>query len=100
MATYKTEPSDIVNVEIDGKTRTLLSSDAWDRFNTSLLGVGDLTEEAKSTDAIAAVFDLEGFTNFCKQIEPHLSVPSFLNEFLSWLFDEIKKVTIEAEYPE
>jgi hypothetical protein len=74
MGVYKVKPADFSLVKIDGKTRKLLAKEAFDRFDTSLLGVGDLSQESTATDTIAAVFDLEGFTNFCKQIEPHLAV--------------------------
>jgi hypothetical protein len=67
-----------------------LGKGKFDSFGPSNLGLGDLRIESTPTDSIAAVFDLAGFTNFCKQIEPHLSVPIFLNNFLDWLFDEIK----------
>ena len=100
MTTYKTELSDYAFAKIEGKRRRLLSSSACDRFNVALLGLGDLSQEAMSTDAIAAVFDLEGFTNFCTQIEPHLSVPVFLSEFVSWLMDRIKKAMIRDKHPE
>ncbi|HKO95619.1 MAG TPA: hypothetical protein VJU86_01410 [Pyrinomonadaceae bacterium] len=99
MTLYKTEASDFEVVEIEGKQRTLLSSAAGERFNSSLLGLGDLNEAATSTDAIAAVFDLEGFTNFCKQIEPQLAVPVFLSAFLPWLIEKIKDVAIQDEHP-
>jgi class 3 adenylate cyclase len=32
---------------------------------------------------------LEGFTEFCNQIDPHLVIPEYLHEFLSWLFESI-----------
>lgn len=100
MSIYETDPSDFTVVKIEGKDRTLLSVAAGDRFNESLLGLGDLSEDASSTDAIAAVFDLEGFTNFCKQIEPHLAVPMFLSEFLPWLIEQIKMSVTKEEPPE
>jgi class 3 adenylate cyclase len=98
MAIYKTDPSDYQLVKIDGTERNLLSMTAANRFDASLLGLGDLSEIATSTDAIAAVFDLEGFTNFCKQIEPQLAVPVFLSEFLPWLVEQIKEVSIQQRH--
>ena len=42
-------------------------------------------------DAVAAVLDLEGFTDFCDaQREPQLSIPRFVDAFLDWLFKEMK----------
>jgi class 3 adenylate cyclase len=76
---------------------TKLSKEEFDSFGPSNLGLGDLTLDSVPTDAIAAVFDLAGFTNFCKQIEPHLVVPTFLNRFLNWLFNDIKSEMFEKE---
>ncbi|MGL6042011.1 MAG: hypothetical protein ACRC01_12555 [Deefgea sp.] len=90
MPTYKPRSADYVRTIIDGHRRKLLSYPAFDRFNASMLGLGNLTLESAPTDAIAAVFDLEGFSQFCNQIDPHLSVPSFLHPFLSWLMDELR----------
>lgn len=90
MPTFKPRSADYIRVEIDGQSRKLLRRRAFDQFNASMLGLGDLTRESKPTDAIAAVFDLEGFTQFCNQIDPHLSVPSFLHPFLSWLMAELR----------
>ncbi len=64
------------------------------KFNPEVLGIGDIGADADEIDAIAAVFDLEGFTKFCAQVDPHLSVPKFLTKFLSWLFDGIIDVMV------
>ncbi len=98
MSTFTTESTDWITAEIDGRKRRLLTREAFDRFNPSILGLGKLTSAAESTDAIAAFFDLEGFTTFCKQIEPHLSVPVFLSEFLGWLMNQIKAEMMHQEY--
>jgi hypothetical protein len=97
---YEPKKSAFITTEIEGKQKRLLSADACAAFSTTLLGLGDLTEPASSTDSIAAVFDLEGFTNFCKQIEPHLSVPLFLSQFLTWLMNKIKSEMIKKEHKE
>ena len=86
--------------KIGGKDRTFLLTEGYDSFNPSLLGLGDITQPAVSADAIAAVFDLEGFTNFCKQIEPQLSVPHFLSEFLSWLLADIRREMTQRQDPD
>jgi class 3 adenylate cyclase len=91
MSTFKTNEADFTTAEVDGKNRKLLLAKKYDSFDTSLLNLGDITQPSLTTDAIAAVFDLEGFTNFCKQLEPHLSVPLFLNQFLNWLLSQIKE---------
>jgi hypothetical protein len=90
MAIFKPQDSDYVKAHLEGKPRRLLSAAAFAKFNPSLLGLGDLALPSSATDAIAGIFDLGGFTNFCKQIEPHLSVPLFLSEFLDWLMQRLK----------
>jgi class 3 adenylate cyclase len=62
-----------------------------DRFNASVLGLGDLTAESKERDAVAAVFDLAGFTRFCNQIDPQLAISEYLAEFIEWLFATVKE---------
>ena len=68
----------------------LISNSEFNEFNPSLLNIGELNIISETREVIAAIFDLEGFTDFCKQVDPQLSVPSFLNDFLNWLFNEIK----------
>lgn len=59
------------------------------KFNEKILGVGELTEESRQLDAIAAIFDLSGFTDFCAQPDPYLVLPKYLSRFIKWLFDNI-----------
>jgi hypothetical protein len=47
--------------------------------------------------ALAAIFDLQGFTIFCSQSDPHLSVPAFIDSFINWLFSEIGELSIEKK---
>jgi len=68
----------------------------FSKFSTSILGLGDIRKDAKSTNALAAVFDLEGFTDFCNQIDPQLVIPEFLDCFLSWLFQKIEESFTES----
>lgn len=98
MPTFLPKKSDYVVREVDDGKRKLLLKTAYDQFDTSILGLGDITAPAISIDAIAVVFDLEGFTNFGKQIEPHLTVPLFLSEFLSWLLAEIREEMTHKTY--
>ena len=81
-------------VETEGKNIRILtlSDEEFDRFNPDVLGLGDISLSSKQTEAIAAIFDLSGFTTFCSQVDPHLAVPEFLSRFLDWLFSEIKDV--------
>ena len=84
-------------VKYRGKKRHAISKAAFDSFNIKVLGLGDVSAPSEPTDAIAAVFDFGGFTNFCKQIEPHLSVPFYLNAFLTWLMRQLREEVLLAE---
>ena len=90
----------IIDVKIGDRTgrRRALPKESFAAFNLNVLGLGDVAAPSKPTDAIAAVFDLAGFTNFCKQIEPHLSVPKYLNAFLSWLMEQLRAEMREMDY--
>ncbi len=68
-----------------------LANDQFDRFNPAALDLGDISSPSIQTEALAAMFDLSGFTTFCSQVDPHLAVPEYLSRFLNWLFDEIRK---------
>jgi class 3 adenylate cyclase len=87
-----------VNLGPGKGNRPALSKKAFSEFDLPILGLGYIAAASKPTEAIAAVFDLEGFTNFCKQIEPHLSVPQFLYSFLTWLMKKLRKEMSEAEH--
>lgn len=77
-------------LKVQGKFKHLaLSKDEFERFNTGLLGLGDISREGRHMDALAAIFDLEGFTAFCNQMDPRLVVPEYLDQLLAWLFFRI-----------
>lgn len=79
--------------EKDGKSyghNTLLPGE-FAQFNVGLLDLGSLGKDSTVTNTLAAVFDLDGFTDFCSQIDPHLVIPEFLTHFLDWLFESIRK---------
>lgn len=61
------------------------------RFNPSLLNLGDISQPATEREALAAIFDLTGFTRFCNQVDAYLAIPQFLSEFLEWFFESIRK---------
>lgn len=67
-----------------------ISAEQFNRFNPDVLGLGDISRRSAQTEALAAIFDLAGFTNFCSQVDPHLAVPEYLSQFLDWLFTELK----------
>jgi class 3 adenylate cyclase len=79
-------------IKIKGKAEVhdLYRRSKLKKFNPVALKLGDISARSKQIDVIAAVFDLSGFTNFCSQVDPHLSMPRFLDEFLNWIFTEIK----------
>ena len=68
----------------------LITSEQFSRFNPDVLGLGDVSLRSTQTEALAAIFDLAGFTTFCSQVDPHLAVPEYLSQFLDWLFTELK----------
>ena len=68
-----------------------LDNEQFDAFSPEVLGLGDISARAEQIQALAAIFDLSGFTKFCSQVDPHLAVPEYLSRFLNWLFDEVKK---------
>src|SRR5438132_5894467 len=59
------------------------------KFNASILDLGDLTKDGEYFEALAAIFDLEDFTSFSSQVDPHLVIPEYLREFFDWLFGQI-----------
>lgn len=89
-------------VTVKGKEKRikLLSNEQLDKFNAHLLGLGNISLPSRAIEAIAAVFDLSGFTNFCKQVDPRLAVPEYLSRFLDWLFDKIKTEFVAKSYDE
>jgi hypothetical protein len=95
MPSFRINPDSIYE---DGPARLpAIRKNAFNDFNPSVLGLGDIKQPATAIPAIAALFDLQGFTSFCKQIEPHLSVPIYLSQFLDWIFSAIRTETIRSE---
>lgn len=74
-----------------------LSIAKFRQFNSSLLDLGDISAIGEERNALAAVFDLEDFTSFCSQIDPHLVIPEYLSTFLDWLFWSISHNVIQKE---
>jgi len=70
---------------------------ALNRFDAHMLGLGELTRRSVAVEAACAIFDPEGFTDFCKQVDPHLAVPDFMSRFLEWLFAEVKRNSVGEE---
>ena len=87
-------------VTIDDKKYRVMKNEVFEQFNPTILGLGDIGKPSTTTNAICAVFDLQGFTNFCKQIDPQLSVPLYLSGFLDWIFGTIRAETVEKKLTE
>jgi hypothetical protein len=64
------------------------------------LGLGAIENKSKQMQSLSVMFDLEGFTNFCKQIDPQLAVPEYLSAFLKWMFEQIKSELVETKHEE
>lgn len=100
MSIFKISSSDFVSLKKEEKTIRLVKKEAFQSFTEDILGLGEIETKAQQVNALSVIFDLEGFTNFCKQIDPHLAVPEYLSLFLKWIFSEIKIELIEQEYEE
>jgi len=74
-----------------------LSKKDYNSFNPKVLGLGDISRDGEYVQALAAVFDLEGFTSFSNQVDSHLVIPEFLQRFLDWLFAELANKFKEGE---
>lgn len=88
-----------VNIEYETKTirakgkggvALMYKKSGLEGFSPEVLGLGNIGAKSKQIGVIAVIFDLSGFTNFCGQVDPHLSMPRFLSGFLNWLFKEIR----------
>jgi len=94
-------PEDWSYEQEDGERRVkAIKREAFARFNPGVLGLGDIQQDSIARPAIAAIFDLQGFTTFCKQMEPHLSVPIYLSGFLGFIFAAIRVETVRNIYKE
>ena len=93
---------EIKTVKIGGKEKKVMFLDnkEFNSFNPEILGLGDISLPSTRAEAIAAVFDLSGFTKFCGQVDPHLTVPEYLSRFLDWLFEDIRKGFVKKTHKE
>jgi len=97
MSTFKTTREVVIK---DGKKVSIISKNNFDSFSENILGLGQISAKSHQIDALSVMFDLEGFTKFCKQIDPQLAVPEFLSQFLKWVFQQIKEELIDQKYEE
>lgn len=94
--TYTQAPGDAA-VYGPGITFNALDTGAFARFNPSVLGLGNVSQDGQYSQAIVAFFDLEGFTDFCGQVDSHLVIPEFLSRYLTWLFRSLADQFRESE---
>jgi hypothetical protein len=76
----------------------MLDNNAIKQFNPSMLELGDICAPCQEKEAVAAVFDLTGFTAFCNQVDSYLAIPRFLNDFLEWFFASIREKITEKNF--
>jgi class 3 adenylate cyclase len=69
---------------------TAVNGDEYSAWNHSVLGLGNSLSIQGPFQGLAAIFDLQGFTDFCSQADYEMEVSKFLASFLKWLFAEIK----------
>jgi len=101
MAKFLIDDEDYLDKVTNEKEQIIIvKKDKFDSFSEDVLGLGDIKEKANQVDALSVIFDLEGFTNFCRQIDPQLAVPEYLSEFLGWLFLQIRIELIEEAFKE
>lgn len=90
MATFRPIESDFLYTTVEGKRRAVLLKSRFDAFNPALLGLGDLARPATRSDAIAAIFALDGLPALCNHMHSHLDAPLFIREFLAWFMQQLK----------
>jgi hypothetical protein len=76
----------------------LLDNNIINKFNPSMLELGDICAPCQEKEAVAAVFDLTGFTAFCNQVDSYLAIPRFLNDFLEWFFNNVRQKITEKDF--
>lgn len=82
----------------EGFTLNSLSKVDYAKFNHTILGLGDLSKDGKYINALSAFVDLQGFTDFCNQVDSNLVIPEYLTKYLTWLFNEIAMKFKEGDY--
>ncbi|MBM3554572.1 MAG: adenylate/guanylate cyclase domain-containing protein [Alphaproteobacteria bacterium] len=92
MRTYRpNKEKDFSKIVFEGKSYSALNQKIFDGFNPSLLDLGEIKKKSsRKFGAIAAFLDLQGFTTFCSQMDPHLVISEFTEEFLAFIFETIK----------
>jgi class 3 adenylate cyclase len=94
MATFRTRRSDYKAGTIGDSIGLRLPKARFQQFDAGILGLGDISRASDTTEAVCAIFDLGGFTDFSRQVDPHLAVPAFMTAFLGWLFREVREQSV------
>ena len=71
----------------EGFSLNALKKGDFEKFHPDLLGLGDISKEGRYVQALVAFCDLEGFTDFCNQVDSHLVIPEFMTRYIQWVFD-------------
>jgi class 3 adenylate cyclase len=100
MPSFKLPENALYDQREGQSTVKAVKKEAFDKFNPVVLGLGDVNTRSVAKGAIAALFDLQEFTVFCKQIDPHLSVPAYMHGFLDWIFNQIREETVNDQFDE
>jgi hypothetical protein len=98
MGKFILEDADRLDVDVNGKKIKCIKKEMFQKFNSDVLGLGKINKKSNRTESLCAIFDLQGFTDFTKQIDPRLVVPDYLSDFLEWFFKSIAKEMVANEY--
>jgi hypothetical protein len=98
MTKFITKETDHIRTKDEGKNVKIIKKEVFDSFNQDILGLGKIETKSTQVSALSVIFDLEGFTIFCKQIDPHLAVPEYLSEFLKWIFEKVRNELVMKSY--
>jgi len=73
----------------------VVNSRDFDRFQPALFGLDSYHNGLGARTALAVVIDLENFTKFTANSDPHLFVPDFIDRFISWFFTSFRKSIVD-----
>jgi hypothetical protein len=94
-AAYPRKPKVIVHKQSNGIK--FINSEVVGKFNPAMLDLGNLNTPCEEKSAIAAVFDITGFTKFCNQVDAYMEIPRFLKYYLKWFFSCIVQGLTEED---
>jgi len=95
MGLFKFNEKDYFVHEFSDRKRRCVKLSEFKRFNPDVLGLGEINVKAERKEVVCAIFDLSGFTDFCKQIDPRLAIPAFLSGYLNWFFDTLRDCFVD-----